>query len=67
MSKMPMAQYCWPSCKTCVSELSRKPPYLHGADRGVFVMVGYLNRQGIKRPDSVGNQAGGLFDQGRID
>lgn len=67
MSKMPMAQYCWPSCKMCVAELSHKSPYLQYADRGIFVVVGYLNRQRIKRPDRVGNQAGRLFDQGWVD
>ena len=67
MWKMPMAQYCWLFCKTCVAELLRKSPYLHDADRGIFVVVGDLNRQRIKGPDRVGNQAGRLFDQGGVD
>jgi hypothetical protein len=67
MSKMPMAQYCWPSCKMCVAEFSLKSPYLRYADRGIFVVVGYLNRQRIKGPNRVGNQAGRLFDQGWVD
>ena len=67
MSKMPMAQCGWLFCKTCVAELSRKSPYLQYADRGIFVVVGYLNRQGIEGSDSVGNQAGRLFDQGWVD
>ena len=68
MSKMPMAQYCWPFSKTCVAELLRKSPYLHDADRGIFVVVSfYLNGERVKGPDGVGNQAGCLFDQGGVD
>jgi hypothetical protein len=41
MSKIPMAQYCWLYSKTCVAELLRKSPYLHDADRGIFVVAGF--------------------------